>query len=75
MGDNGSNGESAVIAGQLTELMREIDTGFFCTTNRSVADEFWGWCLEPEIERLFAPDVVFQSHFEGPPRAERVSRL
>ena len=65
-GENGREAAVEILAGDLTTLMREIDTGFFCLKDRGVADEFWGWYLKPEIERLFAPDVVFHSHFEGP---------
>ncbi len=66
MGEVEIDAETAVIAGELTVLMREIDTGFFCTQDRAVADDFWNWYLKPEIERLFTTDVVFHSHFEGP---------
>ena len=54
------------IAGDLTQLMAEIDAGFFGTADREVAGRYWSEYLVPEIERLFAPEVAFHSHFEGP---------
>jgi len=63
-GDSG--GDELETAGALTELMREIDDGFFCRSEREVADAYWADYLGPELERLFTPDVAFHSHFEGP---------
>jgi ketosteroid isomerase-like protein len=54
------------IAAELTQLMAEIDGGFFCSDDRERADAYWTRYLQPEIERLFDPRVAFQSHFEGP---------
>jgi hypothetical protein len=53
------------MAGDLTRLMSEIDDGFFATADRTVAERYWREYLQPEIERLFAPDICFDSHFEG----------
>jgi ketosteroid isomerase-like protein len=58
-------GEVAVLATDLTQLMREVDS-FFCTPEREVAERYWRYYLTPEIERLFAPDLTIQSHYDGP---------
>lgn len=61
-----SDGEEAAIAAELTALMSDIDGGFFGRDDRAVAERYWDDYLEPEIERLFTPGVVFHSHYEGP---------
>jgi len=53
------------VAAELTQLMAEIDAGFFCGDDRGLADAYWTRYLQPEIERLFDPMVAFHSHFEG----------
>lgn len=53
------------LAGDLTQLMAEIDSGFFGAADSAVADRYWAEYLEPEIERLFDPEITFHSHFEG----------
>lgn len=65
LGNLGSAEESA-LAADLTQLMREIDDGFFCREDREVAERYWAQYLEPEIERLFTPDLTIHSHYEGP---------
>jgi ketosteroid isomerase-like protein len=54
------------IAADLTQLMAEIDSGFFDVADRDVAERYWSEYIAPEIARLFADDVAFHSHFEGP---------
>ena len=63
-GDLGT-GEAAVLATDLTQLMREVDS-FFCTPEREVAERYWKYYLTPEIERLFRPDLKIESHYDGP---------
>ncbi|HEX6117687.1 MAG TPA: hypothetical protein VFY99_11340 [Solirubrobacterales bacterium] len=57
--------EASVLAADLTQLMREVDS-FFCTEEREVAERYWKYYLVPEIERLFTPDLTIHSHYEGP---------
>jgi hypothetical protein len=64
--DDHAEGGDWAIAGELTQLMREMDEGFFCTDDARIADRYWLQYLEPEIERLFSPEVSFHSHFQGP---------
>ena len=45
--------------------MAEIDSGFFGATDSAIADRYWSEYLEPEIERLFDPEITFHSHFEA----------
>ena len=57
--------EASVLASDLTQLMREVDS-FFCTEEREVAERYWKYYLVPEIERLFTPDLTIHAHYEGP---------
>ncbi len=63
-GDEGAV-EGSALVGELTQLMREIDS-FFCTEEREVAERYWKYYLVPEIERLFTPDLTIHAHYEGP---------
>jgi ketosteroid isomerase-like protein len=63
--DDLGTGEASVLVSDLTQLLREVDS-FFCTPEREVAERYWRYYLTPEIERLFAPDLTIQSHYDGP---------
>jgi hypothetical protein len=65
VGDLGTTQEESILAADLTQLMREVDS-FFCTEEREVAERYWQYYLVPEIERLFTPDLTIHSHYEGP---------
>jgi hypothetical protein len=63
---NLGSAEETTLASDLTQLMIETDEGFFCRKDREVAERYWGQYLEPEVERLFTPDLTIHSHYEGP---------